>query len=272
MRQDISDTILKILEEGPKTPHELHNQTKKRMVERGVSFTEPTYYRHLATLQKRGEICRTEKPKYWLVGREKEADPQVVNNLIKKLEKETNEDVLEITSKDLADLCNYQRVAHIPNALNFIKSSLQKQKFQQPKILMNLIRCLYYMLCFEKNRKSPSIFTERISSNIERVGNIVESSLSPEILQEAFTFLTEIGDKKATDLILIQTKRLPEEQYQRLKTHIVNLLFRKQYPLYKKHRILIDNRIIDMIKNPNAEISKRGKELNTEKQIPPMRP
>ena len=56
MRLAISEIIKEVLKEGHKTPYELREQTKKKVLEFRGNFSEQTYHYHLKKLVDGGEV------------------------------------------------------------------------------------------------------------------------------------------------------------------------------------------------------------------------
>ena len=56
---------------------------------------------------------------------------------------------------NLNNLANNKRTAHIPNVLSFLENALKDTKFQDAKLLKELIQLIEFMLAFKRRSTSP---------------------------------------------------------------------------------------------------------------------
>ena len=267
MRREIPETIIEILSKGSKTPSQLIAETKAKIEATGMDFPKSTYQRHLTNLVKREEIEKIKISEYRLQSKKFDANPQEVHDIIKRLKTETDKDILELSSKDLLNLCDARRVVHIPNTLSFLQEALDEPNFQSPKILRNFVRCFYCMLNFEKKHRSPKKYLKYISSNLDRITRLVERNSSYPVKAEAFFFLAELADEQAVTILLDQIGGMSKDQFKEAESHVGNLLFGGDWEMYKKNHKLINEQIYAMVKSENQEIKHKGIRLLQLKEI-----
>jgi len=259
-RVDIDVIIKEILARGEKTAVQL----RKEVVDSQRICSTATFYKHLKKLVKNGEI---KKSGYRLVKMEKEVDPKEISECIRKLKETDHKDLLRIRSEDLRRLCDGKRVAHRPNVLSFLESSLRDPKFKDPEVLFNLIGSIRRILAYERKRDTPKRgIINRINENIEQMKQIMKKQRDHPVLGEILYFLGETGEEKAVRIIFDLVVELSDKEFENTKDTIARSLFSPECTLYRKHSKLINSKIDEMITNRIPSINKRGKELAQEKQ------
>jgi len=260
MRGEISEIIKELLRTGSKKPKELREQTKKKVLELGGSFSDPNYYYHLKKLQKIEEVKKIDIQQYELI-EEKEVDPEVRVCASTIRISDDREKVYRSIQRLRILTEKKKRIAHQPDVLHAFEECLGNSKIvANPEIFQELTLALGSILRLEreiKNQESDKII-ERITDEIlGKVINIVKrKSEFPE--EYTIEFLAECNKEESVTILFWLTQKFKHQ----ISINQVETVGRALKKLYPKHHRIINQGIGTLNQSGDEKLSEFAKKIS----------
>lgn len=247
MRRGIPEIIKEVLNEGSQKSKELHEKTRKRVLELGRSFSDQNYYYHLKKLVKGGEVKKIDIRHYELI-EEVEIDAEVQECIKVIRGKEEQKRVIQDRIKQLRILSQNNRIATLSNVISTIEECLENPKILDYDISFEeLTFMLKNILDFErKHRLSGS---EKIIGIL--TGNILKKVIDRLHKKPDFPgtytsrFLAASGERESVEVFFEKKIRaLSKFDENQIETLGYNLK-----ELYLKHQQIINSHIDDLLRS-----------------------
>lgn len=211
MRGTIADIIKEILEDGTKTPSELKEATKRKVLESLGSFSDQNYHYHLKKLISRGEIKKVPTI-YDLTRVETDEVYREVHESIAFIQnKEEDEGIIHSKIRRLRLLSQNSRVADL-EFIDALEECLENPKItNQKENFEEFINLLSNILRLERSQKTSKQIVLKITNEILTKIIILLKKNSEFPGNYVISFLCETGKEEAINVLFEKIKEYKDE-------------------------------------------------------------